>query len=89
MSDYTVRVYTRKGCGPCQATKAYLGKYSIRFDEIDTTGDTEVQDLLVSAGFHELPIVEYDIPGYGSGSWSGHRSEKLEDLSWVIRGEAE
>jgi glutaredoxin len=89
MSDYFVTVYTNTGCGPCTATKAYLRKYGIGFTEENAADNPLVRDALIDQGFQQFPVVLYDIPGIGSGSWSGHESEKLEELKWLIRGEAE
>jgi len=87
VSDYEVTVYTREGCGPCRATKAYLGKYGIRYNEVDGTNNSLVVDALIEQGHREFPVIEYNVIGYESGSWSGHRADNLEALKWLIQGD--
>ncbi|AXK86562.1 ribonucleoside-diphosphate reductase class Ib glutaredoxin subunit [Nocardia farcinica] len=84
-SYYEVVVYTRDGCGPCAATKAYLRKYEINFAEINTTNNPMVADALIEQGYRELPVVEWNVNG-DQGAWTGHRSDDLEALKYLIHG---
>lgn len=83
----SVTVFTRTGCGPCRATKAYLGKYQIPFREFDVTDDEDTKEWLISTGHKQVPVVSVFArteDGYVLKSWSGHDSEKLEELKHLI-----
>lgn len=75
-----IEVYTGPGCSACSATKAWLNREGLAYNEIDATGEG-VADLLLENGFQELPVVVA-----GEQRWSGFRYDRLRELKALVRG---
>lgn len=76
MSNEIITIYTRPGCGPCEATKRELERQGITFREIalETISDEQRQAFL-DAGFAQAPVV---IAPSGD-AWSGFRRDKIRN----------
>lgn len=70
----TIDLYTGPGCSACVATKTWLKRNGLAYNEIDATGEG-VADLLLENGFQELPVVVA-----GERRWSGFRYSELKAL---------
>lgn len=76
--DPAVIVYTRKGCGPCRATKRVLDKYGVEYEERSLESmSPEGIARFREAGFGSAPIVVTR----DHGSWSGHQPARLHALA--------
>lgn len=77
-----VKVYTKDDCSACIATKRWLEKNSIPFDEINVEHDEEQREALIDKGFAQMPVVSVA----GHGDWAGFRYEKLRGLAAEMHG---
>lgn len=60
----------------CVATKRYLKKHSIEFEEVWVDRDESALEQVQAWGFQQLPVVEAP-----SGErWSGHRPDLMKRL---------
>jgi len=83
-STSTVRVYTRRWCGFCFATRRLLTKLDIDFQEIHLDGDHELRRSLSEANnnWPTLPMIfvgEHFVGGYTELA-RVHRNGQLESL---------
>jgi len=55
----TITVYTQPNCQPCKATKRWLDKRDIQFQETDVTKPENANDAeaIRALGFKEAPVV--------------------------------
>ncbi|MGW6132342.1 glutaredoxin family protein [Cellulomonas sp. NPDC055163] len=70
-----VTVYTRTGCQACRFTFRALDKAGIRYEVVDTTGNTELEDELRARGAMQMPVVVTPI-----GTWDGYRDKHIKAL---------
>lgn len=71
-----VKVYTLPNCPQCTATKRYLLKNKLSFEEIALDKNGEARDHVASLGFKAAPVVEVS----DGRSWSGFRPGELRSL---------
>lgn len=80
MKTRTITVYTQPNCQPCKATKRWLDKRDIRFQETDVTKPENEKDAeaIRALGFKEAPVV---IVSTGDPEtdlmWSGFHPDNL------------
>lgn len=70
-----VVVYAKPNCPPCAATKRWLNKRGVKFDEYDVSKDHEALEYVLSLGAKETPVVTTE-----DGWWTGYRPDRLEEL---------
>ncbi len=79
-----VIVYTRYGCGPCQATKAFLAKNGIAFTEQNVDEDAEALERFSALGYQLVPVVvikEDTVWPWGQASFPGSLQETLRSAA--------
>lgn len=74
----TIDVYTGPNCASCVATKAWLKREGLEFNEVDATADG-IAEMLLENGFRELPVVVA-----GERRWSGFRYAQLVELKAMV-----
>lgn len=75
-----LKIYTRKNCAECAATKLYLKTKGVTFEEVSLDQNPELYHHFKSQGKKRTPIVESSV-----GDWLGFSPKKLNDY---IRSEA-
>jgi glutaredoxin-like protein NrdH len=70
-----ITVYTRPGCGSCDATKVWLKRQGFDFLQVDVSTDDAARAFVERLGYTSLPVVVA-----GSAHWSGFRINKLREL---------
>ena len=89
MASASVRIYTRRGCGYCDAALDLLRAKGIAFDEVDATGDQTVRRWLADVtGQATVPQIFIDgrsIGGYTELAGLDRRGE----LDRMLAGEAD
>lgn len=75
MSLILIEVYSSPDCNQCDATKRWLKRKGLQFNEFDVTKDSEAQKRCVALGYTSLPVVVA-----GDQHWSGFRYERLREL---------
>lgn len=78
MSEVSVNVYSQPGCMPCMATKRWLDKHCIAYNDMDAR--EHVAYLKDELGYSSTPVVTVAEDGVIKSHWSGHRPEKLHAL---------
>ena len=68
-------VYTKNDCPPCAATKRFLNKHGIEFEERNTETDPAYRSEALATGFKQTPIVVTS-----DDAWSGYNPTKLNRL---------
>ena len=53
----TLTVYTQPSCQPCKATKRWLDKRGISYQEVDVTTSPKDAEAIRALGFKEAPVV--------------------------------
>lgn len=53
----TVTVYSQPHCQPCKATKRWLNKNEVPFNEVDITTSPDDAEAIRALGFKEAPVV--------------------------------
>jgi glutaredoxin-like protein NrdH len=53
----TLTVYTQPSCQPCKATKRWLDKRGIIYQEVDVTTSPKDAEAIRALGFKEAPVV--------------------------------
>jgi glutaredoxin-like protein NrdH len=53
----TITIYTQPNCQPCKATKRWLDKRTIPYQDIDVTTSPEDAEAIRALGFKEAPVV--------------------------------
>jgi len=53
----TLTVYTQPSCQPCKATKRWLDKRGIIYQEVDVTTSPDDAEAIRALGFKEAPVV--------------------------------
>jgi glutaredoxin-like protein NrdH len=81
MMALMIEVYTGPGCSACNATKAWLNREGLAYNEIDISADDEAQKRCKAMGYAELPVVVA-----GEQHWSGFRYDRLRELKALVRG---
>ena len=71
----TIDLYTGPGCSACVATKTWLNRNGLAYNEIDISLDEEAQRRCRALGYIELPVVVA-----GERHWSGFRYSELKAL---------
>ncbi|CAK1226207.1 glutaredoxin domain-containing protein [Fructobacillus tropaeoli] len=75
-----LKIYTRKNCAECAATKLYLKTKGVAFEEVSLDQNPELYTHFKNEGKKRTPIVESSV-----GDWLGFSPKKLNDY---IRSEA-
>ena len=57
MKTRTITVYTKPACQPCKATKRWLDKRDIPYNEVDISTSPDDLEAIQSLGFQEAPVV--------------------------------
>lgn len=57
MTTRTITVYTQPSCQPCKATKRWLDKRDIPYQEVDITTSPKDADAIRELGFKKAPVV--------------------------------
>lgn len=70
-----VKVYTLPSCVQCDATKRFLKKNLIDFEEIKLQDDLQALEMIRGMGYTAAPVVMA-----GESHWSGFRPDKIEAL---------
>jgi glutaredoxin-like protein NrdH len=70
-----ITVYTKPGCGTCDATKVWLNRNKIDYLQVDIEHDAAARAFVEQLGYTQMPVVVA-----GSEHWSGFRVEKLAAL---------
>ena len=70
-----ITLYTRAGCHLCEVAVAVLQEIGEGFDEIDITGDTELE---LEMG-ERIPVIMLD--GKEHGYWRVEKERLLRDLA--------
>lgn len=71
-----ITVYTKPGCGSCDATKIWLTREGKNFLQIDVSTDEAARAFVEQKlGYTAMPVVVTD-----TGHWSGFRINKLKEL---------
>ena len=71
-----INVYTRPGCGSCDATKIWLTRSGIDFLQVDVSTDDAARAFVErKLGYSSLPVVVTP-----TAHWSGFRINKLREL---------
>jgi glutaredoxin-like protein NrdH len=53
----TLTVYTQPSCQPCKATKRWLDRRGISYQEVDVTTSPDDAEAIRALGFKEAPVV--------------------------------
>jgi glutaredoxin-like protein NrdH len=53
----TLTVYTQPSCQPCKATKRWLDRRGISYQEVDVTTSPNDAEAIRALGFKEAPVV--------------------------------
>jgi len=53
----TLTVYTQPSCQPCKATKRWLDRRGITYQEVDVTTSPKDAEAIRALGFKEAPVV--------------------------------
>lgn len=53
----TITIYSQPNCQPCKATKRWLDKRNITFQDIDVTTSPKDAEAIRALGFKEAPVV--------------------------------
>jgi len=53
----TLTVYTQPSCQPCKATKRWLDRRGITYQEVDVTTSPDDAEAIRALGFKEAPVV--------------------------------
>lgn len=70
-----IDVYTSKECQQCEATKLWLKREGLQFNEFDVLADPEAYERCKALGYTTLPVVVA-----GERHWSGFRFDQLREL---------
>lgn len=74
-----ITLYTKNDCPPCNATKRFLDKHSIAFEERNTDKNPDYWAEAIDTGFQQTPIVITD-----NDKWSGFNPTKLNQLRGTL-----
>ena len=78
MKTRTITLYSQPHCQPCKATKRWLDKRSIHYQEVDVTTSPEDAEAIRALGFTQAPVV---IVSTGDPEtdlmWSGFHPDNL------------
>jgi glutaredoxin len=74
-----IKIYTRKTCAECAATKLYLKTRKVPYQEISLDKNPELYDRFKAEGKKRTPIVESSI-----GDWLGFSLTKLNEYAKTI-----
>lgn len=69
-------LYTQPSCQPCKATKKWLDKAGIEYDQIDLSVDPAAADAVKALGYTSAPVVVVSDDWH----WSGFRPTELSKL---------
>ena len=70
-----VQLYTLPACVQCDATKRYLKRNQIDFEEIALQDDPQALEMIRGMGYTAAPVVMA-----GESHWSGFRMDMLDTL---------
>jgi glutaredoxin-like protein NrdH len=70
-----ITVYTKPGCGSCDATKIWLTRNKIDYLSVDIDTNHSARELVEKLGYTQLPVIVC-----GTEHWSGFRIDKLAGL---------
>ena len=70
-----IDVYSAPDCNACLATKNWLTREGLQYNEIDVSKDDAANRFCADLGYTMLPVVVA-----GEDHWSGFRYEKLKSL---------
>jgi glutaredoxin-like protein NrdH len=75
-------VYSLPDCVQCTATKLYLKKRGVEYDEVNLTQDNDAWELATKTlGYKSAPVVVVrDGDDNIVGHWNGFSPEKIEKL---------
>lgn len=69
-----LKLYTRKTCAECAATKLYLKTRKVPYEEVSLDQQPELYDRFKAEGKKRTPIVESSV-----GDWLGFSPKKLNE----------
>lgn len=67
-----IKVYTKVGCPPCDATKRKMKKEGIDFEEVSLMDNPEAIDYIKSLGYMQAPVVVTE-----TESWGDFRPDRI------------
>lgn len=73
-----INVYSQTGCMPCMATKRWLTKHDISFNDLDAKQHLDL--LAGQLGYKTTPVVTITDGEQIINHWSGYRPEKLASI---------
>ncbi|GAP00151.1 glutaredoxin family protein [Fructobacillus ficulneus] len=71
-----LKLYTRRTCAECAATKLYLKTKKVDYEEISLDKNPDLYDRFKAEGKKRTPIVESSI-----GDWLGFSPKKLSEYA--------
>ncbi|MBS9337562.1 glutaredoxin family protein [Fructobacillus parabroussonetiae] len=69
-----LKLYTRKTCAECAATKLYLKTRKVPYEEVSLDQQPDLYDRFKKEGKKRTPIVESSV-----GDWLGFSPKKLNE----------
>ncbi|MCK8617199.1 hypothetical protein LNP00_02290 [Fructobacillus sp. M158] len=69
-----LKLYTRKTCAECAATKLYLKTRKVPYEEVSLDQQPDLYDRFKKEGKKRTPIVESSV-----GDWLGFPPKKLNE----------
>lgn len=86
MKERTITVYTQPNCQPCKATKRWLDKRGIAYQEVDITTSPDDATAIRALGFTQAPVI---IVSTGDAEldlmWSGFDPNNLSKYSHTTK----
>lgn len=75
-----VKIWTKSNCVQCEQTKKQFVKLGIKYEEHNLEENLDQLDAFKEQGLMSAPIIESE-----TGTWSGFRIDKINDLSVAIK----
>lgn len=70
-----VTIYSKTVCPNCTATKKFLTKRGVEFEEINMDSNPQAYEYVMELGFAQAPVVVA-----GDKMWSGLRPDLMREL---------
>lgn len=75
-----VKIWTKSNCVQCEQTKKQFAKLGIKYEEHNLEVNLDQLEAFKEQGLMSAPIIESE-----TGTWSGFRIDKINDLSVAIK----
>ncbi len=75
-----VKIWTKSNCVQCEQTKKQFVKLGIKYEEHNLEVNLDQLEAFKEQGLMSAPIIESE-----TGTWSGFRIDKINDLSVAIK----